>query len=259
VPGGVAAAAGPRTWGVLRPRNITAETLARWHHERPAVTLFVPMTEFVPRVAVAHLMKLSQNLRGDDQIVIHVQTSAIHFARNHAVQTFLDDPNHKDCQYLVMIDDDMTIDPNWVDILTWAEQPFVSALCVRKSPPFIPTPALLQKQSDEGYHYAPIKDWKPNTGLRECDAVGAAVICVRRDVLEAMERPWFDFREGGEDYFFCRKVRGLGHKILVDTALLAGHLQEMRPATYWNWLDSRAAYEKEHGEPLTPEAVTGAE
>ena len=69
------------------------------------------------------------------------------------------------------------------------------------------------------------------------------------DVLEAMDRPWFDFREGGEDYFFCRKVRQMGHKILVDTALLAGHLRELSPATYWHWLDGgRAEYEKEHGE-----------
>lgn len=254
----VAAIAGRRTWGVLKPRNLNGESLAKWHHQRPPVTLFVPMTEFVPRVAVAHLMKLAQNMRTDDRIIHHVQTAAIHFARNHAVETFLSD--HKESQYLVMIDDDMTIDPNWIDIMTWTEQPFVSALCVRKSPPHIPTPALFQRRDEDGnYHYNPIKDWKPATGLRECDAVGAAVICVRRDVLEALERPWFDFKEGGEDYFFCRKVRQLGHKIMVDTALLAGHLTEMRPATYWHWLDGRARYEEEHGEEATPDEVTGAE
>jgi hypothetical protein len=45
---------------------------------------------------------------------------------------------------------------------------------------------------------------------------------IKREVFEGMSEPWFDMPwqttrgSMGEDVFFCKKARELGHKIYID-------------------------------------------
>ncbi|MBT3326723.1 MAG: hypothetical protein HN396_10825 [Gemmatimonadales bacterium] len=68
-------------------------------------------------------------------------------------------------------------------------------------------------------------------GLHEVGAVGACGMLIRREVLEAIEPPWFKFDTDeetgtpmGEDVYFCRKAREAGFKIWCRTDLRYGHL-----------------------------------
>ena len=62
--------------------------------------------------------------------------------------------------------------------------------------------------------------------LLECDGVGGGCLLVHRQVLDAIEPPWFEYNKGtfvGEDFYFCRKVQAAGFKIFVDPGVICGH------------------------------------
>jgi GT2 family glycosyltransferase len=68
-------------------------------------------------------------------------------------------------------------------------------------------------------------------GLHEVGAVGACGMLIKREVLEAIEPPWFAFdtdeetgKPIGEDVYFCRKARKAGFKIYCRTDLRFGHM-----------------------------------
>ena len=144
----------------------------------------------------------------------------------------------------------------WEDVLnrkgmTWRNLPFLSGLCTRKSAPYLPVPYLtsgtLHPAPVGAEHYGemveidePIASWEPNSGLREAHGTGGACLCLRRDLLTAIEAPWFKFEGGGEDVYFCRKVREAGFSVVIDTHVLPGHIGE-HVATYHDWLTHRDA------------------
>jgi len=62
--------------------------------------------------------------------------------------------------------------------------------------------------------------------LIECDGVGGGCLLIHRQVLDAIEPPWFEYNKGtfvGEDFYFCRKVEAAGFKIFVDPGVICGH------------------------------------
>ena len=87
----------------------------------------------------------------------------------------------------------------------------------------------------------------PATGLFEISQAGLPGAVIRREVLEAVGDPWFewntiyDLTRGvgkiqlrmGEDFYFCRKVKEKGFKIFVDLAQTIGHI--ISPTTVPRW------------------------
>ena len=65
----------------------------------------------------------------------------------------------------------------------------------------------------------------PPGSLLETGFTGCHCLLIRRDVLEAMESPWFQgYNPGGEDQYFCEKAKSdLDIKTYVDMSVLAGH------------------------------------
>jgi hypothetical protein len=204
---------------------------------RPPVAVGIPMSENLSRNAFWNFMFLAKCLRATDAFLPIYATAVPATARNTIITTFLTDPEHAHCRFLCLFDSDMIVPMNVVEILAGYDLPFVSAYCTRKSYPYLPIPAMLvgtsQQDGELTYEYTPITSWEPNSNIHECDGVGAAALCLRRDLLEAMERPWFKHEGGGEDYYFCRKVKQTrlpahpdGVPIYVDTNTTVGHIGE---------------------------------
>ncbi|GAH78661.1 unnamed protein product [marine sediment metagenome] len=66
--------------------------------------------------------------------------------------------------------------------------------------------------------------------LVECDAGSTACLLLHREVLEAIEPPWFRLQydedgvcNAGEDFTFFDKVKAKGYGVYVDLALQCGH------------------------------------
>jgi hypothetical protein len=61
-----------------------------------------------------------------------------------------------------------------------------------------------------------------SSGLEEVDACGLAVMLMRTDVVQNLEKPWFrhEWNEGehdiGHDAVFCYRLKQLGHRIFID-------------------------------------------
>jgi GT2 family glycosyltransferase len=66
------------------------------------------------------------------------------------------------------------------------------------------------------------------TDLLEVDGCGFHFVLIRRDVVEALKPPYFQFMgstTAGEDYFFCRKVKEAGFPIYLDLSVQTGHTE----------------------------------
>jgi hypothetical protein len=66
----------------------------------------------------------------------------------------------------------------------------------------------------------------PEPELMEVDGCGMHFCLIRRDVIEAIEPPWFKRNQAGagEDFYFCRKVKEAGFGIYLDLSVQTGHV-----------------------------------
>ena len=67
-------------------------------------------------------------------------------------------------------------------------------------------------------------------GLLEVDAVGTGCMLIHRSVLEQMEPPWFEYRDGSqsEDLEFCdRVISDLNIPVHVDMTTVSGHYSQV--------------------------------
>lgn len=212
----------------IRQGELTRAGLDRWHEERPAVAVGVPMMPTVWRTAFWPFMFMVKRLRPDDHLLPINRSAVPGEARNKIIEAFLQLPDS--VEYLFLFDDDMVVNQDVIDFLSWTQAPFMSAYCSWKQAPYAPTAAMyvgeMVYQGKTVPRYAPVTNWRPNSGLHVCDGVGAAALCLRRDLLVAIGNPWFEHGYGGEDYTFCRKVQALGHHIVVNTNCEIGHIGE---------------------------------
>jgi len=149
-----------------------------------------------------------------------------------------------DYSHLWFTDQDACYLPNTLDRLLAWDVDIASALCFIRAETFCPPMAFKGEKPDqpgayfilidEVYNYlrehanvetnAPqCIEPVPEGRLWDVDICGCHCLLVKRDVLEAMEPPWFSGRPGQEDMFFCRKAKELGYQVRVDFSTLAGH------------------------------------
>lgn len=75
----------------------------------------------------------------------------------------------------------------------------------------------------------------PSEGTEYVDGLATGCLFVKREVYEAMERPFFEFKYDpdtrvmteGEDLGFCKKVTALGHKFYIDYSKAAKHTKNV--------------------------------
>ena len=71
----------------------------------------------------------------------------------------------------------------------------------------------------------------PSSGTEYVDGLATGCLFIKREVLEHMPAPWFEFKYDektrkmieGEDLGFCRKARDLGYKFYVDYSMVCKH------------------------------------
>ncbi len=161
--------------------------------------------------------------------------------RNNMVKRFLEDPSYQSFRWLMFWDDDVLPPADGLmRLLRWTEEhKVISGLYHTKGEP--PQPLMYRKgkgQFGSEVTWAtmlPGLDWIPEDPV-EVDGCGMGFALIEREVLEAIEPPWFKTRceiteEGGqllgtEDLYFCAKLREALPlvKPLVDTSVRCDHL-----------------------------------
>lgn len=168
--------------------------------------------------------------------------------------------------YLLFIDSDMVFDRDALMKLLKYDRDVVSALCVSRYEPFIPT----TKKKNSSGRYEPIQNLTEGRFYSDLDVVGMAFVLIKMDVFRKVNPPWFampplellnnyyglvaGLREMitsedisadkiksliekhddncknsdliGEDYYCSEKIRNKGIEICCDTSLIVGHIGE---------------------------------
>lgn len=171
-------------------------------------------------------------------------------ARNIIISRFLDNPLKP--EFLLFTDSDATWDgKKAVDRLVDRNLPFVSGVFFKRDIPPIPTlgpSAGMNETSDNFYHFGKTIEAimerleksglqdnelnnnivlpKDETDLFKIDGCGAHFVMIRRDVLEKIKPPWFQYstQGAGEDFVFCRKVKDAGFDMYADLSVYSGHI-----------------------------------
>lgn len=164
----------------------------------------------------------------------------IDVARTYLAQQVL----NGDYDYLWFTDQDAAYLPTTLERLMAWDVPIVGALCMMRMPTFC-TPMLFRdrKEPDSEFYRIPVNevymylreyadvetnepqaiDPVPPGSLFEVDFTGCHCLLIKREVLLAIEPPWFYGRPGQEDRYFCFKAHDAGYPIHVDLSTLAGH------------------------------------
>ena len=137
-------------------------------------------------------------------------------ARNDLVRQAIEEEH----DWLWFMDDDHAFPPNLLERLIAHELPLVMPICLQRVFPFAPVSYV----DHDGERYVPINPNEYDGGLVEIKAGGCAGMLIRREVLLAVEEPWFEYADRSEDIIFCEKARDAGFPLHVDLDAKLGHI-----------------------------------
>lgn len=155
-------------------------------------------------------------------------------ARNWIVRQFLETTT---ADWLWMLDDDMTFEPDTLDaLLTNAhteKAPIIGGLCFGVNDGQLFTTLYDLTRDDDGRVCTVRYDTFPTDAMFQVAATGAACLLIHRDVLEKIGTrggpyPWFQETDlngepCGEDVTFCLRAGQAGYPIWVNTGVEIGH------------------------------------
>lgn len=152
--------------------------------------------------------------------VAYSQIGVLDIARNELVRMAL----KHDCDWLLMVDSDMTFPKDGVNRLMETMDKFGAdvggGLYFKGSHPYDPVAMEWDGENDT---HRPLKDWNE---AREVGAVGMGFTLIKKDAFGIN----FEFikRSGriwGEDTVFCFRARERGMKVILDPDVKCGHLR----------------------------------
>uniref|UniRef100_A0A6M3L582 Putative glycosyltransferase n=1 Tax=viral metagenome TaxID=1070528 RepID=A0A6M3L582_9ZZZZ len=145
-------------------------------------------------------------------------------ARNKSVYYML---YHKtEFTHLFFMDSDMWFPKGTLEKLLSYDKDIAGGWYLRKRKGFYPTVFEIGSRTPHGFY----KTIWPE-GLIEVDAIGTGCLLIKREVLEKIEPPWFEYRVSGhpdqhmttEDIVFCEKAKKKGFQIWCDGDIRCGH------------------------------------
>ncbi len=148
--------------------------------------------------------------------------------RAHIVNRFL----KTDCDYLLMIDDDVIPLHNPVE-LVYADKDIIgSPAKVRQDNQSLNWAAYVKAKGKEEYYPTDFGTVSSDVDLLKVDIVGTGCILIKRRVLEKIKAPFLvEFREDGTnkygtDFAFCRRAAVAGYDVYTTPQRVCEHIKE---------------------------------
>jgi hypothetical protein len=190
------------------------------------------------------------NLRMPTFTIVRVEGKPVDIARNAIIELALKVPG---LTHLFFMDSDQRFHPNTLARLMAHDLPIVSGTYFMRTDTPWPHVYRYAKSGpaedldgEEVDWYQPLglelsqwmgrhPEWRErpnawcydgNDGLVECDATGGGCLLIKREVLEAIGKPWClsnPTSGGGEDFDLCRRAREAGYKVYADFAVQCDH------------------------------------
>ena len=194
-----------------------------------SVAICMTLDAYVPSAFMVSFFKIKQ--KGSDfevKAVITTQSILTDLAMETAVEKFL----KTDCGWLLFIETDMSHPADAIERLLRHNLPVVGGVQTWKTKPFTPMVYRYRNKAFWGVGedtqqktgpYQAVDERELDGRLLQVDGIATGCLLVRRDVFEKIKRPWFSFREGTQDFYFCRKVLAEGFTIHCDSSVTCGH------------------------------------
>lgn len=145
-------------------------------------------------------------------------------ARNSIVKEFL----KTNSTWLLMVDSDVVPSKNILDLTGFGKDVISPLIFTMKDSDFIP---LALKETEDGYE--PLRKIEMNS-LIEVDAIGCGCMLIHRRVFSHIKSPYFKyvmtpdgFLLDGEDFDFCKRVKGKKLKIYLHSGYTAKHFRKV--------------------------------
>lgn len=176
------------------------------------VLVGIPSGDFIHTRTAFALFNLKGNFHLSFQIGSDIAQN-----RNKLVQQSLD------YTHLLFIDSDMVFEPDTLERMLKHDKDILGLAANKRKLPL----ETVVKPLD-GDITKPIPQ-----GLFEAESCGTGIMLIKTDVFKYLQDiafPWFEFsyddkgERVGEDVEFCRKARGAGYEIWVDSSIPVGHL-----------------------------------
>jgi len=205
--------------------------------------IFLGLTSHDHRVHTRFMMSIMSLVASNRFKVTlsNVSSGGIHKARNNLAWEFL---TKNDAEYYLSVDSDISFHPDHVSRLISHNVDCVAGPYCHKKPQLEWSARAIAGETPD-----------PKTGLQVLNAVGTGFLLVKRHVFEKIradhpeiehkedwseakgETKWDFFSEGvvqepiyypeptflSEDFYFCKRVRDAGFKVLVDTSFYVMH------------------------------------
>lgn len=195
----------------------------------------VPMGRPLDHLPFESYGKMIAHLARESKYIISAKTTVTAYLdvnRNQIIEAAL----HYDCDYVLMIDSDMTYPETVLDTLISRDKDVIGVLYF--------SPRENKERTGTGRIGPLIYDYNPETKLWgewiEChakkpfrvNAVGTGIMLIKTEILDKIEQPWFSFftvkyRKAvevlGEDIAFCLKCMAAGIEVWVDPTMDIGH------------------------------------
>jgi hypothetical protein len=149
----------------------------------------------------------------------------VHVARDEMAKSAL----VSNCDYLFMIDDDMTAPIDLFEKLYANQKDIVAPLAFTRNFPHKPVMYACREgwdpvaQCHQFTNYAVMK--YPKDKLVECDAVGFGAVLIKTECFRKMPQPWFmNPNKTGEDINFCYEAKKYEFRTFMDTRIKLGHI-----------------------------------
>lgn len=145
-------------------------------------------------------------------------------ARNHLVRMAIDN----NCDYLLMLDDDMVVPSDLIKRLMAHDVEVCGALYYQRGGAF--HPVIMKRHETElgefrGEFYSPIDPIIRDPGLHEVDIIGGGCMLFKVEVFNRLTEPYFWWEAtSGTDIAICSNLRAAGAKVYIDTSIEIGHL-----------------------------------
>lgn len=193
----------------------------------------VPTMGSINTNLVARLLKWQHSIPGKQlNFYFGISVSPVDRARNQIVEAFL----KTNSTHLLMIDSDTIPEEDAVERLLSHNQPIVSGLTpimtldekTKQWQTFDNAFVKAEKDaSGEMKTYIPQR----HTGLHKINRCGASCFLVKREVFEALSKPYFLFdnnddatlHKRSEDIYFCDKAKEADYEIYADTDVTCAH------------------------------------
>lgn len=178
------------------------------------ILLAIPTNRGVKGKTVKCLLDLVANSKYEFEIVVAEEGYTISENRNYIASQAI----KKNCDYVLMIDDDMTFPADTLDKLLATGQRIVGVLAHSRMLPLKPTVVPVDKITET---------------LFECKEVGGGVLLIDTKVFNEIPQPWFDVEthpfgmvRTGEDAYFCHAATEKGISVWCEGSIKVGHLGE---------------------------------